>query len=380
MSAPPRGRARRARRRRPARRSRRPRRAPRRRGRARRRRSSACRRPRRWARSSRRRRRRGRRRRRPRAPPMASRRPASAPGTSAQQPPSTQRLARRWRRRRARPRARPLVIASVSAMPITPVAGSRSSPRIRTSRSPRSSAPRRAEQAVLAHGRRRLLGPAGTPDGVDRHADRGPGRRHAEAIASAIRCASPPGRRSARPRHARRAGCEPAGRLVHTTVGAGASIARAGACLLGGGDRLGGAEGRARRGQRGEDLVGVEAAVVPDDQAGPARGREIGDHPVAAGGRDVLRRAEARRGRSPPRGRAQFTPSKPVHATLASRLSVGDRDRRLAAVRAVALQELGGAEAVARRPHGDLVEDRPAGAALGAAAARSRPDSSARRR
>ena len=55
-----------------------------------------------------------------------------------------QRLARRPRRRRARPRARPLVVASVSAMPITPLAGSRSSPRIRTSRSPRSSAPMRA--------------------------------------------------------------------------------------------------------------------------------------------------------------------------------------------------------------------------------------------
>ena len=122
-------------------------------------------------------------------------------------------------------------------------------------------------------------------------------RTRAKAIAGRAgvsRCASPPGRRSG-PRRAPPGGCEPAGRLVHTTVGVGERTARPARASCGGGHRLGGAERRAGRGDRGEDLVGVEAAVVPDDQAGPARGREIGDHPVAAGGRDVLRGAEARR-------------------------------------------------------------------------------------
>ena len=92
-------------------------------------------------------------------------------------------------------------------MPMTPVAGSRSSPRIRTSRSPRSRAPIRSGEAVLAHRGGRVLGPARAADRVDRHADDGP-VSHSPAPPAAP--AAPPrrsrARRAARPRTTSRPG------------------------------------------------------------------------------------------------------------------------------------------------------------------------------
>ena len=295
------------------------------------------------------------------------------------------------------------VVASVSAMPITPLTGSRSSPRIRTSRSPRSSAPRRAGRSCSrtaagacsvpparpteSIGTPMAVQGADTPEAIGQRG-RAPGAERRSypcgggrpTFGPLSRCASRPGRRSGR-RAMPPGGCEPAGRLVHTTVGVGERIARPARASWAADTASARAERRAGRGERGEDLVGVEAAVVPDDQAGPARGREIGDHPVAAGGRDVLgapKRADGIGRRHPDAG--------------VGAVEAGPRDGRVAA-RAVAIaigawlrfepsrsRQLGGAEAVARRPHGDLVEDRPARAALAERTARSRPGSSARRR
>ena len=173
-------------------------------------------------------------------------------------------------------------------------------------------------QVVLAHRGGRVLGPAGTPDGIDRHADHGPRGGHAPRLSGArarawakvCTAARPPG------------GCEPAGRLVHTTVGPGETTARPPRASWAAGDGLGGAEGRPARRQSGEDLVGVEAAVVPHDEARRTRGREIGGHPVATGGRDVLGGAEARRGV----GRRH------AHARVRA-VEAGPRDLGIAAVR-----------------------------------------------
>jgi hypothetical protein len=199
------------------------------------------------------------------------------------------------------------------------------------------------------------LGPAGTPDGVDRHADGGPRRGHARRL-SASRVAA--GRRSA-PRRCRRAGASPPAGWSTRSSARGEDRAP-GARLLGGGDRLGGAEGRAGRGQRGEDLVASKLPLSHDTRrVPPAPARST--PPVAAGrARRPVARRSARWGRSTRRARAALGPSKPVHATVAVRPSVPARSAPGLGVSSSRSSSWAARKAVVRRADGDLVEDRPA--------------------
>ena len=201
-------------------------------------------------------------------------------------------------------------------MPITPLLGSRSSPRIRTSRSPRSSAPRRAGRSCA----RAAAGACSVPPARPTESIGTPMAAHGADTREGYR--RPCGvSAAARRRSGRRSGSRPARRRSSRRDGWSTrrSASRRGSRGPPGppGARTRPRERRtrARGADRREDLVGVEAAVVPHDQARPARGREIGDHPVAAGGRDVRgapKRAEASVDAT--RTRA-WAPSKPVHAT-----------------------------------------------------------------
>ena len=258
-----------------------------------------------------------------------------APARSSRRAPA---VARRRRRRRARPRARPPVVASVSAMPITPVAGSRSSPRIRTSRSPRSSAPMRAGRPCSRTAAGACSVPParptesiGTPI-ADQGADtrggyrrgRSPGverrsypvwtgeDRRSTVLAGARRrlgegLHGAPGRR---------AGCEPAGRLVHTTVGAGDHDRRAGARLLGRGDGLG-ARRRARRAGPARRTPGWRRSCRCPRRRGGSRPRSARSEttPSRPAGETSCGAPKRAEGSVDATRTREFAPSKPVHAT-----------------------------------------------------------------
>src|SRR5690348_3629750 len=130
--------------------------------------------------------------------PSASRAPASAPGSSAQQPPR-----RNGRSSASSARAtaslRVEVVASTSELPRTPVVGSRFSPRIRTSRSPASPAPR----AAATPNSRSAAGASSVPP-----------ERPTESIGTPIRT----NRRMREPRSAVHAPELPAGDVQHLAV------------------------------------------------------------------------------------------------------------------------------------------------------------------
>src|SRR4051812_12511068 len=98
-----------------------------------------------------------------------------------------------------------------------------------------------------------------------------------------------------------------------------------------------GAEGAPGRAAGAENRVGVEAPVVPPAELVPAPIVEIGDPPVAAGGRDVLGGAEARRGVGRRRAHARVRAIEPGPRDGRVAPRGHDDERRLAAVRAVAL-------------------------------------------